>query len=947
MISDITSAIGKSEETELLEISESGKSEVSELSELLKLSELADQNPLNIQKSFIVQAPAGSGKTSLLTQRLLILLGQTVNSPEECLCLTFTRKAAAEMRDRVLNALTLAQEIGEEQAKALKPNEILTLKLAKRVLERDQLLNWNLLKNPNRLQIQTIDSLCASLAQKMPLLSGLGAKVSIIKDALPLYLEASTQLLKRVEEKEEKNIDKIEDQTGAEEQTEHSISNALHCLLSHCDNSWEAVLQLLAEMLAKRDQWLLALGTTFFNIPDRNQLEQSLKNVIEEILGLAEKQVQNIAKEESSTSSLSKCSEIFALINFAAQHIEDQNSSIKYCSGLTDWPGKHYEELPKWLGLAEFLLTEKNQWRKTVTHNQGFIAASTCKNPEDKVLFKSMKDRMQALLLHLNDYPDFLDALKNVRDCPPPFYTDEQWSVVQALLSLLPHLVAELLVLFQKQNHVDFIEVALSAHRALGEGEELSDLGLKLGYQLKHVLVDEFQDTSLTQYLLLEKLTRTFSEYEGNTLFFVGDPQQSIYRFRRAEVGLFIEAKNKGLNDIKLLPITLTTNYRSNKKIIDWVNLTFSALFPKSEDHLLGAIPYSPSSAHETSSESASETNLLNAVILENVTPENETELLIKAICEIKSLNPEGSIAILVRSRSHLKSIIPALIKHHIAFKGVELDKLETRPLIRDLSALAKSMIHLSDRIAWLSLLRAPYAQICLKDIELIANHKPNLPLMAALIEYHQIPDLDSETKSCLAKLVPILNQAVEERGRVSFVKLIKSTWKKLFSLCTTKPYLIVDEEYNRFFDLCRELEKNQEIYQIGVLEEKLESLYTSMNVEDEEKSAVFIMTIHKSKGLEFDTVLLPGLGRKETQDSNQLLLWEERRFADGKPYLVLGSLKSAKLKKDPIYEYLRKQVQKRSKFESQRLLYVAATRAKRQLYCFVHNDFLENSETN
>src|SRR5450755_35438 len=121
---------------------------------------------LDPERSFIVQAPAGSGKTELLIQRYLALLAR-VENPEEIVAITFTKKAAGEMRERVLRALT--------EGKA-----------------EDR---WELRQNPARLRIQTIDALCASLTRQMPMLSRFGAQPEIVEDARSLYLEAARATL--------------------------------------------------------------------------------------------------------------------------------------------------------------------------------------------------------------------------------------------------------------------------------------------------------------------------------------------------------------------------------------------------------------------------------------------------------------------------------------------------------------------------------------------------------------------------------------------------------------------------------------------------------------------------------------------------------------------------------------------------------------------------------
>src|SRR5262249_30755801 len=133
---------------------------------------------LDLHRSFIVQAPAGSGKTELLTQRYLALLAR-VRWPEEVVAITFTRKAASEMRSRILRALASARD-GSLDASQL---DRTTAELASAVLATDAAREWGLAENPARLRIQTIDALCCWLAVQMPLLSRLGGVPKLEEDA--------------------------------------------------------------------------------------------------------------------------------------------------------------------------------------------------------------------------------------------------------------------------------------------------------------------------------------------------------------------------------------------------------------------------------------------------------------------------------------------------------------------------------------------------------------------------------------------------------------------------------------------------------------------------------------------------------------------------------------------------------------------------------------------
>ena len=181
----------------------------------------AREQALSPTRSFIVQAPAGSGKTELLIQRYLGLLA-TVNEPEEIVAITFTRKAAAEMRERVLEAfarVVAGRERGSE-------HERRTHELARAALARDSARGWRISDSPARLRIQTIDSLCAALTRQMPMLSKFGSQPESIEDAGALYAAAARATIELIDSKD-------------------PAAGHVERLLAHLDNNVERVEELL------------------------------------------------------------------------------------------------------------------------------------------------------------------------------------------------------------------------------------------------------------------------------------------------------------------------------------------------------------------------------------------------------------------------------------------------------------------------------------------------------------------------------------------------------------------------------------------------------------------------------------------------------------------------------------------------------------------------------
>ena len=160
--------------------------------ELLQADRQSRIDALEVGRSAIVQAPAGSGKTELLIQRYLRLLA-IVNNPEEILAITFTRKAAFEMQLRVLGALRFARDGAEPEV----DYERITYRAAAAALARDRDMGWHLIESPGRMRIQTVDAFGAGLARAVPLSSGLGGIGATVTGAEMnnLYRAAATATL--------------------------------------------------------------------------------------------------------------------------------------------------------------------------------------------------------------------------------------------------------------------------------------------------------------------------------------------------------------------------------------------------------------------------------------------------------------------------------------------------------------------------------------------------------------------------------------------------------------------------------------------------------------------------------------------------------------------------------------------------------------------------------
>jgi len=849
---------------------------------------------LHPAQSFIVQAPAGSGKTELLMQRYLTLLAKACKAPEEILAITFTRKAAAEMRTRVINTL----KKGNTQ-------------LAQAVMLRDKTEEWQLLANPNRLRIMTIDSLCASLVRQMPLLSQSTPHASLTQDPTLFYHLAARELLQGISENK-------------------PWTEALSHVLLHLDNDMHRLEGLLVAMLVRRDQWLPHLMHSYNMSPTqrntllRNQLEDGLRAVLMDKIQSHHQHFPHHLQSEMETMSA-----------FAG-----------YDSKTND---------PKALkALTNFYLTTTGTVRKTITQAQGFPAPSNAKDKATHEHLKLMKQRMLDLLKSLEGETVFVNSLFELMQAPLPSYSNAQWQVLSALLTLLPLLAAHLTVIFNAHNTTDFSAVTQAAIAALGTPERPTDLALHLDYQTQHLLVDEFQDTSFTQYRLLEQLIAGWLPDDGHTLFLVGDPMQSIYRFRQAEVGLFLHVQKHGIAQLRPTVLSLSVNFRSTAPLMDCINTIFQPLFPEKNTIDAGAIAYTPSVAFDSIMQTETATH--KTVHYHATESAQEQGLRIaRLIHEALLKKPSTKIAVLVHSRTHLAPLLPILQSAGIDYHGVDIEPLKEYTVIQDLYSLTRALLHLGDRLAWLAILRAPWCGLTLADLHALASGRYSKAIVWECLTriFHEIP-LREDEKACgdkaqinkhsmpekptlspqgvkqLNRVIPILHHTLINRHRLPLADEVQGCWEALGGPACIHSEADLDRA-SAYFNLLRTLTENNTTVDLDYLETQLATLYAAPN--PHANPNVQIMTLHKAKGLEFDIVLLPALERTSKYDAQPLLRWTERTRHNQQTDLLLAPITKIGQTEDPIYRYLAHLETTRAKHEATRLLYVATTRARHCLH--------------
>jgi len=857
----------------------------------------------NTEACVFVTANAGSGKTSLLTNRVLSLLVHGVD-PGKILCLTFTNAAAAEMSNRILQALgswVMADEekLSEQLAKLTSGD------ITDSLLSNARSLFARVLESPQGINIQTIHGFSQSLLRRFPLEAGISPhfKVMDSRSEQEVLAEARLRLFNNARKSDstiQKSLDNL-----AREVSEYGF----HKLMSEIVENKDKFRHILQEMEA-----LSAIRHRLYKL---FKIEEgiSIELLLNQFFNYSEERSENLRK---IVDALQK---------------SDKDTDKKTAQPLEKWMANPQAKMDLYEEYIDCFITEKGSARKKIFTKEALTDAE-------------LIDELMAEQQLVCEFADKLCAFSVVQ------HSMDVMQVAEALL-------AEYEAIKRGHAWMDYDDLISVACELLTRAGMSPWVLFKLDGGIDHILVDEAQDTSPQQWMIIDALTQEFFAGQGakeidRSLFIVGDEKQSIFSFQGANVkelarmqkhfAELITASQKPMHFL-----SLTKSYRSTNQVLRVVDAVFARQETRagvtSEDaeftHILTRIGHeglvelwpliqpqdSPSLRGGIADVAIQKSNSIETAGLlrpesfwtrndETATP--ATKLVRHIADKIQSWietgeAQAGDIMILLRSRTlFADKLVRALKRRGVPVAGSDRMALNDNLAVQDLIALGQVMLLPDDDLTLAACLKSPIFDFNEEDLFALAYNRGEKTLWQCLSQSPKFADS--------------YELLTEMRAKADFVPPFEFYSHLLDTKGMRRRFIgRMGEEYadpiDEFMQQALLYERSHPPSLQGFIHWLVASNSEIKRDMEQAKNAVRIMTVHGSKGLQSKIVILPDTV-EIPRESGSLL------YLDNIPLRSLSAKKD-----DKICRELRHYEREEMLSEYRRLLYVALTRAEDRLY--------------
>ena len=852
-------------------------------------------------RNILVAAAAGSGKTAVLVERIINKIINEQVDIDQLLVVTFTNAAAAEMRERVLNAIY--KKIDEDPENERLQRQITLL---------------------NKSSICTIDSFC----------------LDVVKNNF-FELDISQNF-------------RIGDTTEIEILKQDVIEDIFEEKYENQDEDFKTLINTYTSY--KDDTPLKELILKIYTYIQSNPFPEAWLNEKIEMFNLKEKLDQDFSKAIWGQMLLKEVEEIITdgIIKLKA---ESKKLSVE------EELKTYYQIINDDIEKLEMIKTNLDSWNKAyelVTELKFKTWVSNKKiTLEEKDIAKEIRDEVK-------------DSLKKVTDKILIFNSEEANQDINdmyEILKKLEKLILEFGTMFEKakkdRNIADFSDIEHNALKILlNENKEPTEIAKKYQEKYKEIAIDEYQDSNLVQEYILTSVSN------GKNIFMVGDVKQSIYKFRQARPDLFLNKyKNyklkENIEDNDNLKIQLFKNFRSREEVLDFTNLIFENIM--SED--LGELNYDENeylnlgaNYQETNQDLKAEIDILNLDEEENIEDIDEEETERLEDIEIEAEFVAQRIKELIDNKFQVYDV-KKQEKRDIQYKDIVVLLRATKQSapIFEKAIQNKNISVFSDSSA--EYLESVEIQTIIDLLKIIDNPLQEIPLVAVMRSsigkftdndlvkirlsdkydnfYNTMlksqNDVDDELKN---KIETFLNNLEMWRHEQEYLALDELIWK-IYNDTGFYNYvaLMTNGELRQanlkmLFEIAKQCESTsfKGLYNFINYIEKIKTSSKDMDsakIIGENDNVVRIMSIHKSKGLEFPVVFLSGTGKQfNMQDLNDKILLHPEigigvKYIDYDRQIEYDTLSK---------QAMRNQIMLETLSEEMRVLYVALTRAKEKL---------------
>lgn len=839
-----------------------------------------------------VSASAGTGKTKVLTDRLLNLMLIGTN-PGKILCLTFTKAAAAEMEGRLFEKLRHWVLLSDEELQKVLQN--LTGEApSSALMKRARTLFTTVMDLPHGIKILTIHSFCQNILCRFPLEAQVPPHFTILDDAQAdnHLRQASKVIFKRT--------------------TKHPLNWGITTYFK--DQSFQDSLE---ELLSQRHQ--LRQLVHLFPTPD----------------AYAEKLKAYFLLPEKT--DLFYSDERTKILEAACQDLSfDKLALIR---AVEEQFGESYSDSPA----SDTVLTLMHQWLTASPSQRVFLFDDYCRlfltregTPlkKPKINYPPEGDRIQTLLQKLNALETAQKSL--------------------TLYSFGQQIFDEYQQIKLKEAALDYDDLIEKTVTLLNTPNTAAWVLYKLDGGIDHILIDEAQDTNPNQWKVILGLAEDFfrPDKTNRTLFVVGDAKQSIYSFQGAKPEDFVSLRNHFSEKSTQIgqtwrDVDLTVSFRSTPQVLSLVDKIFEPegrqqqlLAPQKIIHHPhrhtheGLVTLWPLVLQQEETEVLPPWTLPNRQILQHSPQQDLAQKLaqqIKSLLQSKTplpstgelVQPRDILILLKQRSSFVTSLIRELRKQNIPVAGADRFLLTDHLAAQDLMVLGEFLLQPLDDLALATLLRSPFIALSEENLESLCVNREEKSLWGALLEKastHEIYQTAVDwLKSILSK-----QDYLPPYELYSFALHTMGGKKKLLTRLT----LEAEDTIHEFLNQALLYEQQGQISLQGFLGYlKNNPIEIKRDSSSQHLNQIRLMTIHGSKGLQAPIVIIPE--KVDGRDRINKLVWSIDNF--GQADLML--IRPAAAKDCEASLHLKEKQSHRDDAEDKRLLYVALTRAQDHLY--------------